>query len=220
MDPARHFMNKKPRSCSSGTCDFIGNYTELRKHARRDHPCVRPTEVDPDRELEWRIMRENMENQDMFSMQFEFDDNAIERVLDDLNEIASPLWDIDLDFMNFLTNFDNEFTDTFPEIEGQMLLDEWDSLFGVSSIYEMDSRSRGSSNGQNWSRESSNGQNWSRESGNGQNWSRQSESTTRRRSNRNGRQRATWSNQSSDSRQGLVHMTRWVDFPDIEPNLP
>ncbi|KAI3789660.1 hypothetical protein L2E82_02461 [Cichorium intybus] len=199
VDPARHFMNKKPRSCSSETCDFSGTYTELRKHARRDHPCVRPTEVNPDQELEWRILRENMEQQDMLNMQFEFDDTEpIEHVLEGLNELASPLWDLDMDFMNFLSNFETEFDNIFPEFDGNFLLDDWENMFEILSSNEPETT---------WSRGNSHGQNRSRENG----------STTRRRSSRNGRQRANWSNQSSDSQQ--VQVTTWLDFYDIEPNL-
>ncbi|CAI9286422.1 unnamed protein product [Lactuca saligna] len=200
VDPARHFMNKKTRTCSSGTCDFTGNYSELRKHARRDHPCVRPTEVDPDKELEWRILREDMEHRDIFNMQFEFDDNEepIDQVLEGLSELASPMWDIDLDFMSFLTNFETEFDNIFPEIDGNLVMDDWENMFGfLASSHEPEIRSRGG------------GQNRSREIG----------LTTRRRSSRNGRQRANRSNQRSDTQQAQM-MTPWVDFLDIDSNLP
>ena len=40
-------MNSKLRSCSLESCDFIGNYSELRKHARSDHPYIQPSKVDP-----------------------------------------------------------------------------------------------------------------------------------------------------------------------------
>ncbi|XP_059435763.1 uncharacterized protein LOC132168749 [Corylus avellana] len=38
VEPAREFMNSKARSCSSEMCDFCGTYSELRKHARSEHP--------------------------------------------------------------------------------------------------------------------------------------------------------------------------------------
>ncbi|KAL0425086.1 UNVERIFIED_CONTAM: hypothetical protein Sradi_1043400 [Sesamum radiatum] len=38
VQPARTFMNSKMRSCSLETCGFTGNYAELRKHARLEHP--------------------------------------------------------------------------------------------------------------------------------------------------------------------------------------
>ncbi|XWS20391.1 hypothetical protein CRYUN_Cryun31cG0097100 [Craigia yunnanensis] len=59
VEPAREFMNSKARNCSSETCDFSGTYSELRKHAKFDHPLVRPTEVDPERQRDWtRLERE------------------------------------------------------------------------------------------------------------------------------------------------------------------
>jgi hypothetical protein len=47
VKPAREFMNSKLQSCSLETCNFIGNYSELRKHARSDHPFIQPSKVDP-----------------------------------------------------------------------------------------------------------------------------------------------------------------------------
>ncbi|KAK4359456.1 hypothetical protein RND71_021685 [Anisodus tanguticus] len=38
VEAVRNFMNSKTRSCALGTCNFTGNYAELRKHARREHP--------------------------------------------------------------------------------------------------------------------------------------------------------------------------------------
>lgn len=59
VEPARQYMNSKVRSCSSETCDFSGTYSELRKHARTEHPYVRPSEVDPVRRHDWvRLQRE------------------------------------------------------------------------------------------------------------------------------------------------------------------
>ncbi|THG14601.1 hypothetical protein TEA_014218 [Camellia sinensis var. sinensis] len=34
-----------------------GTYTDLRKHARTEHPCVRPSEADPERQRNWRRKR-------------------------------------------------------------------------------------------------------------------------------------------------------------------
>jgi len=53
VKPAREFMNSKVRSCSWETCDFSGSYSELRKHARSDHPFIRPSEVDIQRQHDW-----------------------------------------------------------------------------------------------------------------------------------------------------------------------
>ncbi|PIA65538.1 hypothetical protein AQUCO_00100793v1 [Aquilegia coerulea] len=67
VEPARRFMNAKTRSCSSETCDFSGTYADLRKHARIEHPLVRPSEVDPERQRDWRRMEQEMDLRDFFS---------------------------------------------------------------------------------------------------------------------------------------------------------
>ncbi|CAN4098392.1 unnamed protein product [Withania somnifera] len=54
VEEARKFMNSKQRSCSLETCSFNGNYGELRKHARLEHPSDRPSEADPHRLFDWR----------------------------------------------------------------------------------------------------------------------------------------------------------------------
>ncbi|XP_049411061.1 uncharacterized protein LOC125874256 [Solanum stenotomum] len=54
VEAARKFMNSKHRSCSLETCNFNGNYGELRKHARLEHPSDRPAEADPQRLSDWR----------------------------------------------------------------------------------------------------------------------------------------------------------------------
>lgn len=54
VEAARQFMNSKVRSCSCENCDFSATYSELRKHARSDHPSIRPTEVDPARQNHWQ----------------------------------------------------------------------------------------------------------------------------------------------------------------------
>ncbi|XP_060170726.1 uncharacterized protein LOC132601670 [Lycium barbarum] len=52
VEAARNFMNSKTRSCALETCNFTGNYAELRKHARHEHPFERPSEADPTRQSE------------------------------------------------------------------------------------------------------------------------------------------------------------------------
>ncbi|OIT20770.1 PREDICTED: uncharacterized protein LOC109219755 [Nicotiana attenuata] len=54
VEAARKFMNSKQRSCSLETCNFNGNYGELRKHARLQHPSDRPAKADPQRQYDWR----------------------------------------------------------------------------------------------------------------------------------------------------------------------
>ncbi|RDX83368.1 hypothetical protein CR513_35716, partial [Mucuna pruriens] len=67
LEPARRYMNSKPRSCSSETCEFQGTYPELRKHARSEHPSVRPSEVDPSRQCDWLRMEQERGMADLFS---------------------------------------------------------------------------------------------------------------------------------------------------------
>ncbi|GAU41629.1 hypothetical protein TSUD_81150 [Trifolium subterraneum] len=66
-ETARSYMDSKLRSCSSETCEFQGTYRELRKHARRKHPSVRPTEVDASRRGDWERMEQERELEDVLS---------------------------------------------------------------------------------------------------------------------------------------------------------
>lgn len=67
VDAARRFMNAKSRSCSCETCNFSGTYTDLRKHARVDHPTARPSEADPERQRNWRRMERQRDLGDLLS---------------------------------------------------------------------------------------------------------------------------------------------------------
>lgn len=58
---AREYMNSKPRSCSSSTCDFSGTYAELRKHVRSEHPLVCPREENPARQQMWKRLEQERE---------------------------------------------------------------------------------------------------------------------------------------------------------------
>ncbi|KAA8541880.1 hypothetical protein F0562_023032 [Nyssa sinensis] len=66
IEPARQFMNSKSRNCSLETCDFSGTYSELRKHARLEHPSVRPSEADTTRQHDWMRL-EQRELEDLLS---------------------------------------------------------------------------------------------------------------------------------------------------------
>lgn len=68
LGPARQFMNTKVRSCSSETCEFSGTYSELRKHARSEHPSVRPSEVDPTRQRDWARLECQRDLADVLSL--------------------------------------------------------------------------------------------------------------------------------------------------------
>ncbi|KAJ0724783.1 putative transcription factor C2H2 family [Helianthus annuus] len=119
VDPARQFMDSKTRNCSVGTCDFVGNYSQLTEHASCVHPGVRPTDVDPERELEWRRLEEDMVQQDLLSMQLESDDAA--EVIVGKPDLPLPSWDSDYaifvgtleaNLENVLSEFDLSSVDT------------------------------------------------------------------------------------------------------------
>ncbi|XP_076913618.1 uncharacterized protein LOC143572313 [Bidens hawaiensis] len=67
VEAARVFMNSKSRSCASETCNFSGTYADLRKHARLEHPLVRPSEADPDRQRDWRRLERQRDIGDLLS---------------------------------------------------------------------------------------------------------------------------------------------------------
>ncbi|CAM8923210.1 unnamed protein product [Rhodiola kirilowii] len=67
VEPARHFMNAKHRSCACETCDFSGAYSDLRKHARVAHPLVRPSVADPERQRSWRRLERQRDLGDLIS---------------------------------------------------------------------------------------------------------------------------------------------------------
>nr|KYP40457.1 hypothetical protein KK1_038213 [Cajanus cajan] len=67
VEAARHFMNEKSRSCSCETCNFSGTYTDLRKHARLEHPLERPSAVDPERQRNWRRLERQRDLGDLLS---------------------------------------------------------------------------------------------------------------------------------------------------------
>lgn len=66
-EPARSFMNAKPRSCACESCNFTGTYSDLRKHARLEHPLVRPSEADPERQRNWRRLERQRDLGDLLS---------------------------------------------------------------------------------------------------------------------------------------------------------
>ncbi|KAJ4830086.1 hypothetical protein Tsubulata_041328 [Turnera subulata] len=78
-EPARAFMNAKSRSCACETCDFSGTYSDLRKHARLEHPLVRPNEADPERQRNWRRLERQRDLGDLLStLQFPFEEDRID----------------------------------------------------------------------------------------------------------------------------------------------
>ncbi|XP_059316213.1 uncharacterized protein LOC132067100 [Lycium ferocissimum] len=67
VEAVRNFMNSKKRSCALETCNFTGNYAELRKHARHEHPFERPSEADPTRQSDWTRLELQRDFGDAFS---------------------------------------------------------------------------------------------------------------------------------------------------------
>ncbi|KAF5746337.1 hypothetical protein HS088_TW06G00508 [Tripterygium wilfordii] len=67
VEEARKYLNSKKRSCTREACSFLGNYQELRRHARRLHPTTRPSNVDPSRERAWRRLEHQREYGDIVS---------------------------------------------------------------------------------------------------------------------------------------------------------
>ncbi|KAK9733870.1 hypothetical protein RND81_04G098200 [Saponaria officinalis] len=67
VEEARNYLNQKCRSCTRESCTFGGNYCELRRHARTDHPRVRPAEVDQSRQRAWRRFEHQREHEDIVS---------------------------------------------------------------------------------------------------------------------------------------------------------
>ncbi|TXG63950.1 hypothetical protein EZV62_010944 [Acer yangbiense] len=67
VEEARKYLNLKKRTCSRESCSFVGNYQELRRHARRVHPTNRPSDIDPSREQAWRRLEHQREYGDIVS---------------------------------------------------------------------------------------------------------------------------------------------------------
>ncbi|KAI7756874.1 hypothetical protein M8C21_000307 [Ambrosia artemisiifolia] len=150
VNPARQFMNSKTRNCSLGTCDYAGNYSQLREHARRVHPRVRPTDIDPEREHEWRDLENDMEQQDMLNMQFEFDDDddALEFMQYVSDDIASPIWDYDYSLL--FGTLESELENVISEFESasddaSLVMDDLDNMFDFLSERESEIREVGRS---------------------------------------------------------------------------
>lgn len=124
VDAARKFMNSKQRSCSLETCNFNGNYGELRKHARLEHPSDRPAEADPQRLSDWRRLETQRDAGDTLSAyqtplgelyppddffqlpagMFDFLDDVYPETEDGSSEDNNLLMDLAIEFP-FLNNF-------------------------------------------------------------------------------------------------------------------
>ncbi|XP_058113727.1 uncharacterized protein LOC131256728 [Magnolia sinica] len=67
VDEARIHLNTKKRCCEEDQCTFVGNYSELQKHAELKHPHARPSEIDPARQLDWENFQQSSEIIDVLS---------------------------------------------------------------------------------------------------------------------------------------------------------
>ncbi|XP_021748104.1 uncharacterized protein LOC110713960 [Chenopodium quinoa] len=67
VEPARKYLNKKKRTCMQENCSFVGNYKQLKKHVKNDHPWARPREVDPSLEAKWKSLERERELSDVMS---------------------------------------------------------------------------------------------------------------------------------------------------------
>jgi len=67
VEPARHYLNRKRRTCMHDGCSFHGSYKELCKHVKSKHPSAKPREVDPATADEWKRFECERERQDAIS---------------------------------------------------------------------------------------------------------------------------------------------------------
>lgn len=121
IKPARQFMNYKQRSCSLETCDFSGNYLELRRHARLEHPSVRPSEADPRRQRDWETMEQQNEFEDFPSAyQMESFRNlwSVDFILGELDET--------IDLAAFSSEFDSSEDSVLSHLDHGIILSDYD----------------------------------------------------------------------------------------------
>ncbi|KAI3464455.1 hypothetical protein Pfo_021118 [Paulownia fortunei] len=67
VEPARRYLNAKKRTCMQDNCSFVGNYKELRKHVKLEHPLACPRDVDPSHAEKWRKLENERALSDVFS---------------------------------------------------------------------------------------------------------------------------------------------------------
>ncbi|XP_065878194.1 uncharacterized protein [Euphorbia lathyris] len=85
IESARQFMNSKTRSCSTETCKFVGNYMELRKHARADHPTIRPSVVDPERQQNWTMLENEIDLSNLLNLGLDGNEEEETVILDEID---------------------------------------------------------------------------------------------------------------------------------------
>ncbi|CAG7886597.1 unnamed protein product [Brassica rapa] len=67
VEEARVLLDEKKRCCEEERCRFVGTYTELRQHAKSEHPDSRPSKIDPARKLDWENFQQSSEIIDVLS---------------------------------------------------------------------------------------------------------------------------------------------------------
>ncbi|PON73021.1 Zinc finger, RING/FYVE/PHD-type [Parasponia andersonii] len=67
VDNVRTHLDEKKRCCDEEQCKFMGTYSELQKHAQKEHPHARPSKIDPARQLDWENFQQSSEIIDVLS---------------------------------------------------------------------------------------------------------------------------------------------------------
>lgn len=67
VDEVRTHLDEKKRFCDEEQCKFMGTYSELQKHAQKEHPHARPSKIDPARQLDWENFQQSSEIIDVLS---------------------------------------------------------------------------------------------------------------------------------------------------------
>ncbi|XP_047957423.1 uncharacterized protein LOC125203166 isoform X1 [Salvia hispanica] len=163
---ARKFLNSKTRNCSLETCSFSGNYAELRKHARLEHPCGRPSEASPNRQANWTTLQQQGDFMDAHAYQsdIEYDSNTwpgwdtlfpLDELLEDelwstgsLFDLPSGISDVE-DDLSTLNGLAVPYFSPFVVYPGDDMVDSDSSRNGVLDITDYGS-SRSGGDGPQW----------------------------------------------------------------------
>ncbi|CAI9114029.1 OLC1v1014646C1 [Oldenlandia corymbosa var. corymbosa] len=149
-EAARKFMNSKIRSCSLESCEFTGTYAELRKHARSEHPSLRPFEADPQRQSDWARLERQRDLGDTLSAYHEFDPDTGDLLGDDYlgphDVLLGDLTPVDLNMgvqpegdnlFDLLSGFDLESDDSLGEGASALVDLSYELEFSFSFLNEL-----------------------------------------------------------------------------------
>ncbi|RRT86217.1 hypothetical protein BHE74_00021782 [Ensete ventricosum] len=67
IDEARANLNMMKRCCEERHCTYVGNFSELQKHAQLKHPYSYPAKIDPAHKLNWENFQQSSEIIDVLS---------------------------------------------------------------------------------------------------------------------------------------------------------